>query len=59
MAAEDDDPDGEINIRLCLNTGSVIWPVQRVIKRFRNGAEDSIAVYAALLARPVGTEGGQ
>ncbi|MEU0185438.1 hypothetical protein ABZ312_30350 [Streptomyces sp. NPDC006207] len=55
--ADDDDPDGEINIQLCLNNGSVIWPVQRVIKRFRNGAEDNIAVYAALLGGPVGPEG--
>jgi hypothetical protein len=29
--------------------GSTIWPVQRVIKRFRNGPEDSIAFYGTAL----------
>ncbi|MEU3792497.1 hypothetical protein AB0F07_22280 [Streptomyces fructofermentans] len=47
--AEDDDPQGEINIRLRLPDGSVVWPVQRVMKRFRNGPEDSIVGYAAAL----------
>jgi hypothetical protein len=28
-----------MNIALHLPDGSIIWPVQRVIKRFRNGPE--------------------
>jgi hypothetical protein len=38
-----------MNIALHLPDGSIIWPVQRVIKRFRNGPEDSIAFYGAVL----------
>jgi hypothetical protein len=45
----DDDPMGEINLELVLPGGGVIWPVQRVMKRFRNGAEDGIYIYGAAL----------
>lgn len=31
-----------------------IWPVQRVIKRYKNGAEDGIAAYGAALGLDVG-----
>src|SRR4029453_9500950 len=34
--ANDKDPEGEINIALVLPTGGLIWPVQRVMKRFKN-----------------------
>jgi len=52
--ADEDDPDGEINVELVLPGGGVIWPVQRVMKRCANGAEDGIAVYGALLGLSVG-----
>ncbi|MEH0580204.1 hypothetical protein [Streptomyces sp. B21-108] len=45
----DDVPNAEMNIALHLPDGSTIWPVQRVIKRFRNGPEDSIAFYGTAL----------
>ena len=45
----DDDPRGEIDIRLRLPDGSVVWPVQRLMKRFANGPEDSVVGYAAAL----------
>jgi hypothetical protein len=41
----DDDPEGEVNIEVRSPDGWQIWSVQRVIKRFKNGAEDSIYVY--------------
>ncbi len=41
----DDDPRGEINVALNLPGGGVIWPVQRAIKRFKNGPEDEIYGY--------------
>ncbi|MGI5508372.1 hypothetical protein [Streptomyces sp. CA-106131] len=47
--ADDDDPQGEINVRLQLPDGSVVWPVQRLMQRFRNGPEDSIVGYGAAL----------
>ena len=46
---DDADPAAEVNITLVLDDGSVIWPVQRVMKRFKNGREDSLVAYAAAL----------
>ena len=45
---DDQDPEGEINIAVHLNCGTV-WPVQRVMKRFSNGPEDSLYAYGAAL----------
>ncbi len=42
---DDNDPQGEMNIAIRLRSGTILWPVQRVMKRFKNGAEDSIWVY--------------
>jgi len=53
-AADDADPEAEINIELHLQGGSTVWPVQRVMKRYSNGAEDAIAPYAAALGVHVG-----
>ena len=52
--ADDADPKGEINIALKLPDGSLIWPVQRVMKRLKNGPEDGIAVYGSALGLAVG-----
>jgi hypothetical protein len=41
-----DDPDDEINLSL-RRGDEVIWPIQRVMKRYRNGSEDGIAAYVA------------
>lgn len=43
---DDDDPRAEINVELKLANGTRLWPVQRVMKRFKNGAADGIGVYA-------------
>jgi hypothetical protein len=51
---DDQDPHGEVNVQLVLPGGAIIWPVQRVMKRFRNGAEDGLAAYAAALGVAVG-----
>ena len=48
---DDSDPMGEINIAVHLSDGSTIWPVQRAMKRFQNGAEDSLYAYGAVLSR--------
>jgi len=50
--ADDGAPEGEINIQVILPNGTVIWPVQRVMKRYRNGAEDGIYVYGQLAGSP-------
>lgn len=41
-------PRGEVNVTLTLDDGWSIWPVQRVMKRLRNGPEDGIAAYGAV-----------
>ena len=46
---DDNDPNGEMNIAVKLNNGNIIWPVQKAMKRFLNGIEDSIYDYACLL----------
>ena len=42
---DDNDPEGELNVSLKLPDGAIIFPTQRVMKRFKNGQEDSIYVY--------------
>jgi hypothetical protein len=42
---DDNDPKGEMNIQVKLSNGSIIWPVQRAMKRFENGSEDGIFIY--------------
>lgn len=46
---DDAEPAGELNVGLRLAGGSVIWPVQRVVKRFQNGPADSLTAYAVFL----------
>lgn len=52
--ADDADPESEVNVELRLPGGVIMWPVQRVMKRCANGAEDGIAAYGAALGLPVG-----
>ena len=52
---DDSDPQAEINIELVV-AGSTCWPVQRVMKRFKNGAEDGVAAYGTGLGLDVGHE---
>ncbi|WP_051366939.1 hypothetical protein [Hamadaea tsunoensis] len=51
---DDQDPHGEVNVELVLPDGSTVWPVQRVMKRFKNGAEDGLVAYATALGVAVG-----
>ena len=44
-----DDPDDELGLML-VRGESVIWPVQRSMKRFAEGAESGIAAYALAAA---------
>lgn len=46
---DDSDPEGEVKITVELANGSVIFPVMRCMKRFHNGAEDSIYAYVYAL----------
>ena len=53
---DDADPEGEINIELQLPDGTRCWPVQRTMKRFKNGAEDGIAGWGSGLELEVGPQ---
>lgn len=48
----DTDPQAEINIALKLPSGKVMWPVQRVMKRFKLGPEESVYAYGAVATSP-------
>ncbi|MBI3675016.1 MAG: hypothetical protein HY243_00160 [Proteobacteria bacterium] len=45
---DDADKEAEVNISVQLDDGTIRWPVQRVMKRFRNGPEDGIWAYGVL-----------
>lgn len=49
---DDSDPAAEINVALILSNGSTLWPIQRVIKRLRNGPEDGIYAYGIATTAP-------
>ena len=46
---DDNDPQGEVNIAVKLKNGNIIFPVQRAMKRYANGNEDSIFDYGFVL----------
>lgn len=43
---DDSDPEAEITVELRLPDGTRCWPFQRAMRRFKNGPEDGIAVWA-------------
>ena len=45
-----ENPDDELGLRLIRRDGTTIWPIQRAMKRFREGQENGIAAYAAAVA---------
>ena len=47
--ADDNDPQGEINIAVKTSDGTLLFPVQRCMKRYQNGMEDSIYAYVYAL----------
>jgi hypothetical protein len=42
---DDNDPKGEINLAIQLKSGTIFWPMQRIMKRIKNGSEDGIYAY--------------
>jgi hypothetical protein len=52
--ADDDDPEAEMNVILRLADGSIVWPVQRIMKRFRDGPSESVVAYSAGLGLAAG-----
>lgn len=41
-----DYPEVTLNIEVIGPNGAVIWPIQRIMKRFQNGSEDDLWAYA-------------
>jgi hypothetical protein len=54
--ADDSDPRAEINIAVRLTDGTTFWPVQRAMKRFKNGPEDEIEAYGLGMGLEVGPQ---
>lgn len=48
---DDSDPAGEVNASVELDGGAVIFPIQRVMKRYQNGSEDGIYAYVWALGK--------
>src|SRR5437588_680957 len=48
---DDNDPDGEMFISVLFPDGGTVWPMQRVLKRFKMGSEESIYVYGYQLTK--------
>lgn len=48
---DDNDPEGEITASVKFPDGAVIWPMQKVMKRFQNGSEDGIYAYGYFLTK--------
>lgn len=48
---DESDPYGEVTAELKLPNESSAWPMQRVIKRFRNGSEDGIYGYGYFIVK--------
>lgn len=48
---DDADPKGEMNIAVRLLDNSIIWPVQRCMKRLQNGAEENIYDYVCAVKK--------
>lgn len=46
---DDEDLQGEVNVAIKLPSGSIIWPVQKVMGRVMNGKEDAIFPYASII----------
>jgi hypothetical protein len=53
---DDNDPQGEITASIKFSNGMECWPMQRVMKRFKNGFEDSVYTYGYELAKEYITE---
>jgi len=46
---DDTDKYGEINIAVKLENGTILFPVQRVMRRCKEGSDNSLYSYAAIL----------
>lgn len=52
----DADPQAEINLELVLPGGATCWPIQKAMKRIKNGPEDGIPAYGLGMGLAVGPQ---
>jgi len=57
-SVDEGDPQAEIHVALVLPDGTHIWPVQRVMKRFRDGPSEGLHAYGTAILQEVGKRGG-
>ncbi|MCP3920784.1 MAG: hypothetical protein GY711_35095 [bacterium] len=50
------DEQDELGIESRQQDGALVWPIERVVKRFKNGPEDSLVAYCATAGLDVGAE---
>lgn len=48
---DDKDPQAELNVSMKLPNGAEVWPIQRIMKRFKNGSGDSIYPYVHMATK--------
>ena len=48
---DDSDPEGEIKVAIKFAGGGMCWPMQKAMKRFMNGEEDSIYYYGVVMLK--------
>ncbi len=48
---DDNDPEGEITASIKFPDETIIFPMQRIMKRFQNGPEDAVYVYGYQLTK--------
>ena len=48
---DENNAEGEVTAAVIFPDGSQIWPMQKVVKRFQNGQEESIYTYADVITR--------
>ena len=48
---DENNAEGEVTAAVIFPDGSQIWPMQKVVKRFQNGGDDSLYDYAIILTK--------
>jgi hypothetical protein len=56
---DDADPQAEFSVALQLRDGTRCWPVQRAMKRFKNGDAERVAAWGLALGVPLGPRPAQ
>ncbi len=50
---DDKDPEGKVDVEIVMPDGTSHWPMQRVVRRFKKGAECGIYVYGVIVVKEI------